>query len=233
MKVLKAIAALFLLLFVSYVLDLNVRLYYKPTFFAYGNTSVNEDVQKQLKFLKNAMHNGADREMQYVFPEGYVFMNALYGLSQAEMAKGLHDDAYTEAYLESYRCYMNMKSEEGRSIFPEDLLLAYGAYYNGWTAYHMAKLIGAEETGKRDSAIETDFKQQCALISTAMERAQTRYLESYHDHPWPADIMTCIAALAEHDRLYEPLYQGVISKWIAGAKQRLDPLRSEERRVGK
>src|ERR1043165_7723595 len=56
MKVLKAIAALFLLLFVSYVLYLNVRLYYKPTFFAYGNTSVNEDVQKQLKFLNIFIH---------------------------------------------------------------------------------------------------------------------------------------------------------------------------------
>src|SRR6476620_5407047 len=102
MRFVKIGLTLALLLFSSYVLYLNIKLYYRPAFLGYGDTHINTDVQKQLHFLKTAMHNGADRNMQQVFPEGYVFMNSLYGLSQAEMANGLTGDAYAEAYLESY-----------------------------------------------------------------------------------------------------------------------------------
>ena len=48
-------------------------------------------VVKQLAFLRTEIEHGADRSAQKQFPEGYFFLNVLYGLSWVQV--GLDDPA--------------------------------------------------------------------------------------------------------------------------------------------
>lgn len=219
MTFLKSTITILLLFFCIYLTYINVKLYYRPAFSAQSNT----DVAKQFKYISAQMKNGADDDMQRLFPEGYMFMNALHGISAAELAANATGTLREEALLESYRCYVKMNTDKARSIFPDDLILAHGAYYRGWSAYHMAKLIAAQKE-QRDEELVEDFKKNCSDIAKAMNYSQTPYLESFHNWAWPADMMMCIAALAEHDELFEPQYGNVINAWLDKVKERLDPL---------
>lgn len=220
MRALKPLLTVFVVLFVGYVCFLNTKLYYRPAYTARGT---NHDLVKQWQFLKHKMHSGEDDKMQQLFPEGYMFMNALYGLFSAELALANDSAISSEAYLESYRCYQNMERQQAKDVFPEKLLLPYGAYYNGWSAYHMAKMI---ETGKanNDTLLRDAFKQRCAAIALAMGQRQNPYLESYQQFAWPADMLMCVAALSAHDRLYAPQYKTTIANWLTAVKQRTDKL---------
>ena len=63
---------------------LNTKLYYKPLV----ENNMNKDIENQLHFLKKVLKNGADSDMQSIYPEGYIFINALYGLTWFDLANG-------------------------------------------------------------------------------------------------------------------------------------------------
>lgn len=220
MKIIKPFFTALTTLFIGYVGYINIKLYYQPVYTAQG---INSDLLKQWQFLKAKMRAGEDHKMQRLFPEGYMFMNALYGIFSAELATGLQGQHYTDVYTEGYRCYLNMDKEEARTIFPQGTPLAYGAYYNGWSAFQMGKLLQAGK-GAPDEELKQHFEQRCKTIAEAMDRWRSPYLESYQNFAWPADMMLCVAALAQHDKLYTPLYKTTIDNWISKVKQRLDPL---------
>lgn len=46
----------------------------------------------QLQFLENSLDAGGAERMQFLFPEGYVFTWALYGLASAQVAQALPPD---------------------------------------------------------------------------------------------------------------------------------------------
>ncbi len=71
------------------LLHLNVALYYQPTIIWQNSQAVNKDVLRQLTFLKKYLKAGGGKEMQRIFPEGFVFMHALYGMAWYETAKSL------------------------------------------------------------------------------------------------------------------------------------------------
>lgn len=66
------------------VLLLNARLYY-PRGAEYGSTRLGPDVVPRLRFVGASLRGGAGERMQGLFPEGYVFAHALYGLSWVEV----------------------------------------------------------------------------------------------------------------------------------------------------
>ncbi len=168
------------------------------------------------------MAKGADRDMQKLFPEGFMFMNALYGISCAELATNTKGAIAEDAYEESYRCFVKMNTAEARSIFDEYLLLPYGAYYQGWSTYQLGCLIEAGQNKPADTALENLFKFRCDRIAKAVEYGQIPYLESYIGYTWPADMVVCIAALSLHDRLFVPQYKAIIKRWISAVHTHLD-----------
>src|SRR6187551_765134 len=101
-KTFKIICSLFLVASLFYVAYLNTRLYYQPHFEKVEDVELNTDVLKQLAFLEKKMHSGAAEDMQKIYPEGFVFMHALYGLSWCEVAdvtqrkSALHEEALAE-----------------------------------------------------------------------------------------------------------------------------------------
>lgn len=63
------------------IVIIHARIYYHPEIRIAGQDTVNTDVLKELRGLKSALDNNADVEMQKIYPEGYLFINALYGLA--------------------------------------------------------------------------------------------------------------------------------------------------------
>lgn len=77
-KFLKRVLKFILLLSIVGILHLNYSMYYAPDFEKTEQGIYNKDVYEQLSFLKEKMKNGAGVQMQHLFPEGFIFVNALF-----------------------------------------------------------------------------------------------------------------------------------------------------------
>ena len=216
----------FLLLFFGYIVYLNIALYYKPSFTQVERSTINTDFLHQLQFLEKEMHNGAADEMQNTYPEGFVFMHSLYGLSWAELAGRLHkEDTLRKTAIEEINySILEISSPKGTAVFPNELPLPYGAFYNGWLNYLRGKYLALQNDDERDGGIAADFKAGCKRIAAALDSSDTPYLESYYGMAWPADNMLCIASLALHDKIFKREYKERIDAWIEKAEKRTDAL---------
>lgn len=212
----------FLLLAVGY---LNARLYYRPDFSPENGRPINRDVVAQLRFLRGPMHHGAGLQMQALYPEGFVYLNALYALAWLELLPHLppHDSLYQEGLTEAEWALREIQSPRGYGQFVDSgLPLPRGAFYQGWSAYVLGRYLQAQPAARRDTADEGHFRRQCALIGQALAASPSPYLESYAGAAWPADGVMGAAALAGHDRLYPARYQLLLQRWVAQVKGCLD-----------
>ena len=213
---------LLLLLIVGY---LNIRLYYRPDFTPQAGYVINQDVVAQLRFLREPMHNGAGQQMQGIYPEGFVYLNALYALAWAELLPQLPPQSplYQEGLAETRWAVREIQSPNGYGQFINpDLPLPNGAFYQGWSAYVLGRYLAANPATHRDTADGGQFRRQCALIARALEASPSPYLESYAGAAWPADGVMGVAALSTHDRLYPARYQPLLRQWVQQVKGRLD-----------
>lgn len=231
-KFLKRCCQLFLLAVAGVILFFNAGFYYSPDYFSDPSDVWNIDVCEQYYFLTEEMDGGAAAEMQQLFPEGYLFMNALYGLTGVEIAAPLHRSGFThfdanrELILrEIDEVLVDMNSDLGRRIFSEELVLPYGAFYRGWTNYLTGKRLEAAPLRPDSSDVNlVNFQQTCDDIAQAFKQSEGPYLESYHIGIWPVDNALAIASLASYDRYFDTLrYRPLIEEWIGEVKAQLDP----------
>jgi len=215
-----------LLLFViGFVIYLNYGLYYAPRFARVEKDDVNTDLLAQLRFLKVSMHKDAPDKMQQYYPEGFVFMHALYSLSWCEMLKYIDKDSelYKEGHREIQYSYNEINSEKGKAVFQRGLQLPYGAFYTGWKNYVLGKKISVEKPADRDSTEVKAFEAGCAGIAEAItDSSASPYPETYKGMAWPADVSVAIACLANHDRIFKPKYAAAIQLWISKVRPFLD-----------
>ncbi|RSK35459.1 hypothetical protein [Hymenobacter metallilatus] len=203
---------------------LNYQLLYTPRLVPVQGRPVNAEVIGQLQFLQDRMHSGAGQQMQELYPEGFVYLNALYALTWTELlahvppASALHQQASRETKW----ALGEMQSPAAQAIFEPDLPLPYGAFYQGWSAYCLGRYLYALPPAQRDTADLHRFDRQCALIAAALAASPSPYLESYRGAAWPADGVLGVAALAWHDRLQPPQYHRVIRQWLRAVNSRLD-----------
>lgn len=225
-RFLKTLLSLPLLLVLAYLLYLNVALFYQPRTVEVAGRSLDADVLAQLRHLQPRLHHGAATDMQELYPEGFVFLNALYGLAWSEVAAAAptHTALHRQAVAESRWATAQIDSEQGRSIFNEDLPLPYGAFYNGWLAYALGKQLLAEAPAERRPADVVRFRQTCARLAAALPDTASPFPESYYGAAWPADAAVGVAALATHDRLLGPRYRPLIRSWVRRVQSRLDTL---------
>jgi hypothetical protein len=220
-KFLKRCCQLFLFSIVGVLFFFNVGFYYSPDFEASASGEWNEDVYHQLIHLKQEMHTGAARDMQKLFPEGDLFMNALYGLAWTDLQHKPGDEASEEIDW----ALAEMGSEKGRRIFSKNLPLAYGVFYRGWTNYLTGRRLEANPVSldSRDVNL-ANFRLNCHDIAQAYRKAKKPYLQSFPDGTWPADNMLAIASLASYNRYFDTLrYQPIIEDWLVKVKTQLDP----------
>lgn len=104
----------------------------------YRNTNLkNENSTKklvlhQLNFLESELksHQLGER-MQASYPEGYVFINAIYGLTWSELALNFELDLLEreKAFNEAIFAYRQIDSELGKSTFHKNLAPQFGVFY--------------------------------------------------------------------------------------------------------
>ena len=145
---LKLITSFILILLSGIVLYINTAVYYKPAIQVIDQDTVNMDVLHQLRHLRHAMEAGAADDMQQLYPEGYIFMHALYGFAWHDFARQLTPATplYKEAQEEISKSCTAVRLPEARAIFDENLMLPYGAYYTGWSSYLLGKKLSLEKS---------------------------------------------------------------------------------------
>ncbi|HYG17389.1 MAG TPA: hypothetical protein VD816_00605 [Ohtaekwangia sp.] len=226
LKLLKILVSLLLAFGVLALLFVNASLYHTPEFRAISGMQMNTDVLGQLRYLKSKMRMGAGAEMQSQYPEGFVFINALYGLSWYEVAvvAPAKSDLRKEALEELQFACDAILSDDGKRVFTADMDLPYGAFYNGWSSYLLGKKLSITAVEKRDSGEVRIFNDQCRRISANLSGGTSPFPESYPNGAWPADGMVCAASLALWDRTFIPAYKETIERWLQRVKTNTDPL---------
>ena len=182
-------------------------------------------VLAQLRFLGSSLQSSGGERMQQIFPEGYVFTWALYGLASTQAAQGLPEGDPRKAELleRGLSAVDHVVSSRARSTFPDELDPPDGAFYNSWSLYLRANYIRAAGVNGIPPSLLLAFERDCDEFSSALERCPSPFLTSYPGAAWPADVSVGIAALSIHDRIASPRYVAVIQHWIEKARRRLDP----------
>jgi hypothetical protein len=221
-KLLRVLISSFIVMGLIVLTSINFRLHYSPKIEIIENDTINGDVLKELNGIKYALSNHADIEMQRLYPEGYVFLNAIYGLAWCRFLESVSMSAalYKNGHEEVENAWSKINSSDARATFDSALVLTYGAYYMGWNNYLLGSKLKLEKDSTRDRQEVNQFKTQCDQI--AQEISNKTYPASYYDMSWPADVMTCVASLALHDEFFEPKYDTTIKKWIQAVKNNLD-----------
>jgi hypothetical protein len=185
----------------------------------------SETLLSQLRYLGRSLDGGSGERMQSIFPEGYVFAWALYGLASAQVAEQLPtDDARRVELLDRTRTAVDrVDSSFARSTFPLELDPPRGAFYCAWSLYLRAQYIRAAGVADVSAEFLETFDSDCAEFADAIDRSLTPFLPSYKRRCWPADTCVGIAALAIRDRLLGPKYESTIQRWLENARKRLDP----------
>lgn len=199
-----AVAALAVVVF-------NARLYAPP----------ESDVTPQLRFLQEALRNGAAEQMQAHFPEGYLFCQATYGLAWLNLGRD-QPDRRAEACANARAALLAMDSEVGRRPFEASLDPPYGIFHAGWCARLHAGLLALTAPPDRRPDDLAEFEVRCAAIAAAFDAADTPFLQSYPGQTWPVDSVVAIAALRLHDRLLPSRYEASIADWLDAAEVGLD-----------
>lgn len=211
----RTLTIFFVLLFVGLLLLLNLRMHQPGDI----RTTI-----AQLQFIQQALNDGAAERMQKIFPEGYVFTWALYGLTSAQVASQLNrTDALHTYYLgESKKAVQKIRSSQARATFSEELDPPFGAFYSAWSNYLLAEYIRASGPENVPAALLESFEDDCFQFSEALSRSNSPFLSSYSNASWPADTAVGIAALGIHDAILSPKYDITIGNWVAKARTRLD-----------
>ncbi|MFI7061940.1 hypothetical protein ACIBL3_13220 [Kribbella sp. NPDC050124] len=176
-------------------------------------------VVKQLAFLRAEIEGGADHAAQQQFPEGYFFLNALYGLTWVQV--GLADPAQSvDATTEARWALDRLESPNGTAVFDASLRPKYGVFHAGWTNYLRGGLIALKHA---DAAEIDEFTRASVELATAFRTAKTPFLPAYPGQAWPVDSTVAIASLRAYDALVAPRFGSTTDRWVAAVKTELDP----------
>ena len=178
-------------------------------------------VRRQLAFVRQQLESGAAEEAQRSFPEGYFFLNALYGLTAVDLGLGSADRS---AELAAARWALaRLESEAGRAPFTGDMPLRYGVFYRGWVNWLRGGILSLQPAAARDPAEVRAFRTDSAALGAAFDESPTPFLASYPGRSWPVDSTVALASLRLHDKLLTPAYDTTVIRWVANVRARLDP----------
>jgi len=186
-----------------------------------GPAGAPPGVQGQLTFLRDELDHGAGEQAQGLFPEGYFFLSALYGLTWVELGKrGVEPQ---RAVREARWALARLDTPAGRAPFSAELTPSYGVFYRGWTSWLRGGLLSMQPPERRDPAEVRRFVADCAELGAAFDASASPFLAAYPGQAWPVDSTVAVAVLRLHDTLFPARYAGTVARWLAGVRQRLDP----------
>ena len=157
-----------LLLFSILLFWINIKLYADN----FNKEEKSKDIQLQLNFLnKELKNNKLGARMQNIFPEGFVFTNALYGLSWCELGLADSSTATNEIALkEALYAYNEINSDDAKSIFSKSLIPENGIFCVGWNNYLLSKILLMDTTFDKNKKYQNIYLKQCELISTSLPK---------------------------------------------------------------
>ena len=206
------------------ILLLSLRLYI-PNSADYAFDRVGPDVLPQLHFIGTALRGGAGEQMQMLFPEGYFFTHALYGLAWVEVGlrQPAGDPLHAQALQEARWALEHLDSPDGKAPFSSTLDPPLGVFYVGWSSWLRGGVLKLQPADSRDPAEAAHFEADCAALAQAFDRSPTPFLNAYPSQAWPVDSVVAVAALRLHDTLLPPRFGPTIDRWLRLARARLDP----------
>lgn len=185
------------------------------------------DVILELNYLERQLkEEDLAEKMQGVFPEGVVFVNALYGLAWCELALAQEEQGpaiKARVLKEALYAYDQVCSEQAKEHFDPYLPIDYGIFYAGWRNYLLSKILQVDTSFTNHSFYIQEFKEQSHLIAQVMKETKSPFLESYFEQAWPADMCVAVASLRGHDQVFAPRYSGLIKQWVQKVEARVDP----------
>ncbi|MEY9214024.1 hypothetical protein NI17_021810 [Thermobifida halotolerans] len=200
---------------------------YTPSPLERTDAEVVADTLPRLAFVRSALDGGAGADMQALFPEGYFFTHALYGLtwlSVAQRAPERRDEALAEARWTLER----LSSPEGTAPFPADAVPAHGVFHAGWSTWLRGRLVaaagGARAAPEEMAALDAAAEELAAAFETSIADG-TPFLSAYPGQAWPVDSVVAMAALRLRDHLAgEDRYALLFRTWMTQVRTRLDPV---------
>lgn len=205
------------------ILWLNIKLQTEN----YSTDEKQKDILRQLKFIGSELKsNNLGNRMQELFPEGFVFTNALYGLAWCELANsdiGKDKNLKNKAINEALFAYNEINSDKAKSIFDKNLNPENGIFYIGWQNYLLSKILKLDTTFVDANNYKNIFTEQCDGIIDALHRNSSPFLQSYNNQSWPADMFVAMASISNHDKIFKPKYENEKNNWIKNVKNKLDP----------
>lgn len=211
-----------LFIFTIILVWINVKLYSDN----FTSEEKRKDIILQLNFIGTELKsNNLGNRMQEIFPEGFVFTNALYGLSWCELANSdtTNYELKSKALKEAIFAYNEINSDKARSIFDSQLKPENGIFYLGWNNYLLSNILKLDTTFAEFGRFKTIFTEQCEIINEALKENKSPYLQSYTNQSWPADMFVAMASINNFDKIFIPKYENLIFNWIAKVKYNLDP----------
>lgn len=170
-------------------------------------------VRQQLTFLRERLDGGADTDAQALFPEGYFFLNALYGLTWVDLGRrGIEPERAAD---EAAWALARMESPAGRAPFDPSASPPYGVFHSGWTNW----LRGGLLTLRDDPVQRARFDADSRALAAAFDASASPFLPAYPGRAWPCDSTVAIASLHLAGRELAP----VVDRWVDRARGLLDP----------
>lgn len=203
------------------LISMNVRFYHESDVDE-TSPSLQVDLLQQLRYLKGELTAGLGSQMQERYPEGYVFVHALYGLAWCNVAMDRSVDRaiYDEAMEEARWGLQKIGSEDGMNPFPARLSPPYGIFYNGWYNLLLAEIVA---TRREPNPLEDSLLAKLSgRIAAAFDASETPFLQSYVGSAWPADAVVAMASISHHDKLFQPRYQETLHRWLMHVEGLLD-----------
>jgi hypothetical protein len=74
-----------------------------------------------------------------------------------------------------------------------------------------------------DPAEVERFERDSRALAAAFDAAASPFLPAYPGQSWPVDSTVAIASLRLHDAVLAPAFGGTVARWLAAARERLDP----------
>jgi hypothetical protein len=186
-------------------------------------TPASTGVERQLTFIREALGSGAGAGAQSLFPEGYFFAHALYGLAWVDLGLGLPPGRRGKALREARWALEQLDSPAGKEPFSAALTPAYGVFYVGWTNWLRGGIVQLQPAGERNPAEVQRFTADSTSLAAAFDGSGSPYLQAYPGQAWPVDSTVAIASLTQYDRIMTPRFSPTKMRWLAAVRQRLDP----------
>jgi hypothetical protein len=181
---------------------------------------VPKNAVSHLAWIREKLADGAGQSMQRLFPEGFFFCHALYGLAWVEI--GLRSAEHrVMAAREARRALTNVESAAGKEAFLPELPPGHGMFYAGWRNHLQAGVVLL--TG--DEGEKAQLRSRCdALVQALTASPAWPWLASYRDQVWPCDAPPGIHAMCVYDSVTgEDRYADFAARWLEAVNQNLSP----------